>query len=242
MADKTNVIDVVGKPDESQAANQAEEPKEPKTKGKAKAKAKAVAKTSDKQETPKKATAKDAKKTEKPTYKDTKKTEKPTHKDTKATEEPAVTKKPAMKRPAAQDAQPTQGQAKAKAKAKSASSTILEGAVVDVSADLEDECEVCEGREEEMKAEDPEVSFRLDENLTSAKDRSKNQKFQALLKSGLLPEWLVSQWKKSLTMKGAKIETQRRLVNLAIDRDPSSGKLMLNTNKGFFKTIKACLP
>ena len=228
MADKTNVVDV---PEQSQAANQAEEPKEPKTKGKAKAKAKAVAKTSDKQETPKKATAKDAKKTEKQT-----------RKDTKATEEPAVTKKPAMKRPAAQDAQPTQGQAKAKAKAKSASSTILEGAVVDVSADLEDDCEVCEGGEEEMKTEDPEVSFRLDETATSTKDRSKNQKFQALLKSGLLPDWLVSQWKKSETMKGAKIETQKRLVNLAIDRDPSSGKLMLNTNKGFFKTIKACLP
>ena len=109
-----------------------------------------------------------------------------------------MTKKPAMKRPAAQDAQPTQGQAKAKVKAKSASSTILEGAVVD----LEDDCEVCEGGEEEMKTEDPEVSFRLDETATSTKGRSKNQKFQALLKSGLLPDWLVSQWKKSETMKG----------------------------------------
>ena len=233
MADKSNMGEIE-KPEESQAENQAVEPKEPKAKGKAKAKAKAVAKTSGKQETPKKATAKDAKKAEKPTPKDAKKAEKPTTKDAKKTEEPAVTKKPAMKRPAAQEALP-----KAKAKAKSASSTILEGAVTveDDLTGLEEE-----GGEEEIATEDPEVSFRLEEDASNTKDRSKNQKFQALLNNGLLPDWLVSEWKKSLTMKGSKVETQRRLVNLAIDRDPSSGKLMLNTNKSCFKTLKACFP
>ena len=51
------------------------------------------------------------------------------------------------------------------------------------------------------------------------KDRSKNQKFQNLLKSGTLPSWLQAEWQKTLTMGAGRTMQQRRLVNLSIDRN-----------------------
>ena len=87
---------------------------------------------------------------------------------------------------------------------------------------------------------DQAVDFAVEEEDQATRNRSKNTKFKSLMKSGLLPEWFANQWNKSLSMKAGRVDTQRKLVNLAIDRDPSSGKLMLNTDKGFFKTLKDC--
>ena len=60
------------------------------------------------------------------------------------------------------------------------------------------------------------VDFAVEEEDQATRDRSKNTKFKSPMKSGLLPEWFVNQWNKSLSMKAGRVDTQRKLVNLAI--------------------------
>ena len=93
---------------------------------------------------------------------------------------------------------------------------------------------------EEEKVEDEFVVPGPDDHDPSPesqkKDRSKNQKFQSLLKSGTLPSWLQAEWQKTLTMGAGRTLQQRRLVNLSIDRNKVG--LVLNVDKPEFQTIK----
>ena len=72
-----------------------------------------------------------------------------------------------------------------------------------------------ENVEEEEEEQDNADFFECDE---AKKDRSKDNKFKALLSEGSLPDYVVQAWKKTLSMKKGRTEEQRKIVNQVLDR------------------------
>ena len=68
--------------------------------------------------------------------------------------------------------------------------------------------------EEEEEEQDNADFFECDE---AKKDRSKDNKFKALLSEGSLPDYVVQAWKKTLSMKKGRTEEQRKIVNQVLD-------------------------
>ena len=90
----------------------------------------------------------------------------------------------------------------------------------------EDDQENVEEEEEQDNAD----FFACDE---AKKDRSKDNKFKALLSEGSLPDYVAQAWKKTLSMKKGRAEEQRKIVNQVLDRT-KDGKLMVNLEKPLF--------
>ena len=87
-----------------------------------------------------------------------------------------------------------------------------------------------ENVEEEEEEQDNADFFECDE---AKKDRSKDNKFKALLSEGSLPDYVAQAWKKTLSMKKGRTEEQRKIVNQVLDRT-KDGKLMVLIPKFFF--------
>ena len=87
-----------------------------------------------------------------------------------------------------------------------------------------------ENVEEEEEEQDNADFFECDE---AKKDRSKDNKFKALLSEGSLPDYVAQAWKKTLSMKKGRTEEQRKIVNQVLDRT-KDGKLMVLIPKIFF--------
>ena len=81
-----------------------------------------------------------------------------------------------------------------------------------------------EGEEEEVVEQDPEVNP-FDGDIH--KDRSKNKKFQLMLQSGGLPQFVTAEWERTLSMKTGKQDAQRKLVNSVFQK--KDGKVCLDT-------------
>ena len=94
----------------------------------------------------------------------------------------------------------------------------------------EDDQENVEEEEEQDNAD----FFECDE---AKKDRSKDNKFKALLSEGSLPDYVVQAWKKTLSMKKGRTEEQRKIVNQVLDRT-KDGKLMVNLEKPMFAQMR----
>ena len=93
--------------------------------------------------------------------------------------------------------------------------------------------------EEEVIEEDPvENPFQEYESEDSkcTKDRSKNAKFLKMFNS--LPAYIKEAWENTKKLKTVRTEAQRVIVNEAIDRNPVTGKLVLNTEKQMFQEMK----
>ena len=92
---------------------------------------------------------------------------------------------------------------------------------------------------EEEEEQDNADFFECDE---AKKDRSKDNKFKALLSEGSLPDYVAQAWKKTLSMKKGRTEEQRKIVNQVLDRT-KDGKLMVLIPKLFFlclSFLRAC--
>ena len=87
--------------------------------------------------------------------------------------------------------------------------------------------------EGETFSPDPEVEV-ADSGET--RDRSKMQKFQAMLASNTLPAFLAKEWERTLTMRVGKRERQSALVNALFNRN-AAGKLIMNTQKPIFESL-----
>ena len=95
-----------------------------------------------------------------------------------------------------------------------------------------------EGEEEEVLVHDePGDTFEVD---TVRKDRSKDNKFKALLLSKSLPDWVVKAWQSTLSMTTGKQAKQRELVNKILERS-SDGRLVINTENPQLQTMKDML-
>ena len=88
--------------------------------------------------------------------------------------------------------------------------------------------------EEEEEEQDNADFFECDE---AKKDRSKDNKFKALLSEGSLPDYVAQAWKKTLSMKKGRTEEQRKIVNQVLDRT-KDGKLMVNLEKPLFAQMR----
>ena len=69
-------------------------------------------------------------------------------------------------------------------------------------------------------------------------DRSKKQKFQAMLAGNQLPDYVKKQWENTKTMKSGRTEAQRTIINSIFDRT-SQGKLILSLDKPVFNSMRA---
>lgn len=94
-----------------------------------------------------------------------------------------------------------------------------------------------EGEEEEPMEMDECVAPDVFESDVTRKDRSKDNKFKALLAAGSLPGWVVQAWKKTESMKVGRVAEQRKLVNSIFDRD-NLGRLVVNLSKPVLEEIK----
>ena len=104
--------------------------------------------------------------------------------------------------------------------------------------DQEEEAPEVEEDDQENVEEEEELDnadfFECDE---AKKDRSKDNKFKALLSEGSLPDYVVQAWKKTLSMKKGRTEEQRKIVNQVLDRT-KDGKLMVNLEKPMFAQMR----
>ena len=88
--------------------------------------------------------------------------------------------------------------------------------------------------EDDQEVNDFEVGGQSDDTMTV---RCKKQKFMKMLGANQLPSFLVSEWRRSETMKVGRVDLQRKIINACFDRN-SSGKLMLALEKPMFESIK----
>ena len=91
--------------------------------------------------------------------------------------------------------------------------------------------------EEENMEEDPLVEPADFDMEDETKNRSKNNKFLKLLKSGSLPDWLADEWDKTKKMSAGRREKQREIVNNAMEHT-QDGRLILNVDKPLFQSMK----
>ena len=87
---------------------------------------------------------------------------------------------------------------------------------------------------EEEEEQDNADLFECDE---AKKDRSKDNKFKALLSEGSLPDYVAQAWKKTLSMKKGRAKEQRKIVNQVLDRT-KDGKLVVNLGKPLFAQMR----
>ena len=89
-----------------------------------------------------------------------------------------------------------------------------------------------DAEEEKEFDEDKEVED-VEDIASRTTDRSKKQKFLAMLCANQLPSHIVSMWHESTSMKTGRLERQRMMINSLFDRSVA-GRLILNTNKPIF--------
>ncbi|CAE7419868.1 unnamed protein product [Symbiodinium natans] len=95
-----------------------------------------------------------------------------------------------------------------------------------------------EGGEEEEAEVDEEIDvFNTDPETQTKKDRAKDFKFKQMYQNNQLPDWLAAKYRETLSMKVGRVEQQRKLVNMCLDRTKDQ-KLVVNLNKPMFKEMQ----
>eukprot|EP00435_Cladocopium_sp_Y103_P021136 s2492_g5.t1 len=154
----------------------------------------------------------------------------------------SVMKKPkALKKPAAAKAPPApkakSGALKRPASKTEVDKTWSQGLAQAGSKKAKEETEDQEDPEEEHDFEqDTEVDF-PEEGEERKTDRSKKQKFLAMVSNKELPDYILKEWERSKALKSGRTEVQRVLINSIFDRT-SAGKLVLSLGKPQFETLK----